>query len=46
LVIGENLADAGLATGELDWAKGVGGENWRSIHTPERVPGASATPMG
>ncbi len=45
LVIGESLADAGLGAGVLGWAEGVGGESWRSIHTAERVPGATAAPV-
>lgn len=40
LVLGTDLADRGLATGPLDWAEGIGGESWRSVHTIERVPGA------
>jgi homoserine kinase len=42
LVIGEKLADYFLTTGEARWADGIGGENWRVVHTVERVPGATA----
>lgn len=42
LVMGESLADSFLTTGDAVWAKGMGGENWRVVHTVERVPGATA----
>ncbi|WP_296666952.1 homoserine kinase [Demequina sp.] len=42
LVLGTDLAEAGLSSGPLAWAEGVGGETWRSVHTVDRVPGASA----
>ncbi len=42
LVIGTDLATAGLATGPLPWADGIGDDTWRCILTTERVPGAVA----
>jgi homoserine kinase len=42
LVIGENLADAGLETGPLAWADGVGGDTWRAVVTAGRVAGVQA----
>lgn len=45
LVLGVGLDEAGLGTGELPWADGIGGDNWRSVHTVERVPGATATAL-
>ncbi|WP_369346060.1 homoserine kinase [Demequina iriomotensis] len=41
LVLGTDLAAAGLATGTPAWAEGIGGESWRCVHTVERVPGAT-----
>lgn len=41
LVLGEDLVAAGLDTGEPDWARGVGGQDWHVVHTVERVPGAT-----
>lgn len=43
LVIGENLAAAGLETGPLDWAEGIGGDHWRCVHTVGPVPGVTVT---
>lgn len=40
LVLGTDLAAAGLESGVPAWAEGVGGESWRCVHTIERVPGA------
>ncbi len=45
LVIGESLANVGLATGDLAWADGVGDEKWRAVLTAGRVPGATAAPV-
>src|SRR5690606_20205184 len=42
LVLGMDLAQSYLASGPLPWAEGVGGETWYSVHTTERVPGATA----
>lgn len=42
LVLGTDLDGYGLGSGPLAWAEGIGGESWRSIHTVERVPGATA----
>ncbi len=42
LVIGTDLAAAGLETGPLVWADGVGGDTWRCVLTTERVPGVAA----
>lgn len=42
LVLGVNLADWYLTTGDAPWADGIGGEAWRVVHTLERVPGATA----
>ncbi len=42
LVLGSDLASHGLASGMPQWARGIGGENWRAVHTVERVPGATA----
>jgi homoserine kinase len=42
LVIGTGLAGAGLETGPLAWADGVGGDTWRSVLTTERVAGVAA----
>ena len=44
LVFGTDLASHGLASGPLHWAEGIGDESWRSVHTVERVPGATVTP--
>ncbi len=41
LVIGENLAAAGLGTGPLDWADGIGDDRWRCVHTVGPVPGVT-----
>ncbi|MBC7299255.1 MAG: homoserine kinase [Demequina sp.] len=43
LVLGENLGDAGLETGLLDWADGVGGDHWRCVHTIGPVAGVNVT---
>jgi len=43
LVLGEDLAARGLGSGALPWAEGIGDESWRSVHTVERVPGATST---
>jgi homoserine kinase len=43
LVIGENLAAAGLETGPLDWAEGIGDDHWRCVHTVGPVPGVAVT---
>lgn len=43
LVLGTDLESAGLRTGPLDGADGVGGESWRCVHTAHRVPGATST---
>lgn len=40
LVLGTNLAQAGLATGSPEWAQGVGADTWQCVLTTERVPGA------
>lgn len=45
LVFGTDLASHGLGTGPLHWAEGIGDESWRSVHTTERVPGATVTPV-
>ncbi len=42
LVLGSDLAAAGLASGTPEWAVGIGGEDWRCVHTVQRVPGATA----
>lgn len=42
LVLGTALADAGLTSGALSWADGIGDERWVSVHTVTRVPGATA----
>ena len=41
LVMGERLAESGLATGAPDWATGVGDDTWRCVHTAGLVPGVS-----
>ncbi|WP_430868579.1 homoserine kinase [Demequina aurantiaca] len=41
LVMGESLSDSFLTTGDAKWAVGMGGENWRVVHTTESVPGAT-----
>ncbi len=41
LVLGTELAAAGLGSGHAAWADGIGGESWTCIHTVERVPGAT-----
>lgn len=43
LVLGENLAAAGLETGPLDWAEGIGDDHWRCVHTVGPVPGVTVT---
>ena len=43
LVFGTDLASKGLASGPMHWAEGIGDESWRSVHTIERVPGATTT---
>jgi homoserine kinase len=43
LVIGRNLAAAGLVEGELEWANGIGEDTWRCVHTVGPVPGVLAT---
>jgi len=43
LVIGRDLAAAGLATGQPQWAQGVGEDTWRCVHTAGVVPGVSVT---
>ena len=42
LVLGADLADAGLADGAPEWAEGVGNESWACVHTVGAVPGARA----
>lgn len=42
LVLGLDLAAAGLGTGTPEWAVGIGDESWTCVHTTERVPGATA----
>lgn len=42
LVLGVDLATAGLVTGAAEWAEGIGEQSWRCVHTTERVPGATA----
>ena len=42
LVLGVDLADAGLASGTPEWAQGIGGETWACVHTAGRVEGATA----
>jgi len=42
LVLGVDLATAGLVTGAAEWAEGIGEQSWRCVHTIERVPGATA----
>ncbi len=42
LVLGEDLARSFLTTGDAPWAEGIGGDNWRVVHTVQRVPGATA----
>ena len=46
LVLGTDLAAHGLATGMPQWARGIGDENWRVVHTVERVPGATTHRVG
>jgi homoserine kinase len=46
LVIGTELASAGLETGPVAWADGVGGDTWRAVLTTERVPGVAAEALG
>ncbi len=41
LVLGTDLAAHGLKSGMPQWARGIGDENWRVVHTVERVPGAT-----
>lgn len=41
LVLGRDLAAAGLVAGELDWAQGIGDDTWRCVHTVGPVPGVS-----
>ncbi|WP_439645204.1 homoserine kinase [Demequina globuliformis] len=41
LVLGRGLEAAGLAEGMPQWARGIGGENWRVVRSVERVPGAT-----
>lgn len=41
LVIGTGLMAGGLGTGTPDWAKGIGGDTWRCVHTAGPVPGVS-----
>ncbi|MDE0573865.1 homoserine kinase [Demequina sp. B12] len=41
LVMGAGLAQHGLESGMPQWARGIGGENWRVVHSVERVPGAT-----
>lgn len=43
LVMGEDLAAAGLVTGPLDWAEGIGDDHWRCVHTVGAVPGVAVT---
>ena len=43
LVMGENLAAAGLETGPLDWAEGIGDDHWRCVHTVGPVAGVTVT---
>ncbi len=43
LVMGEDLAEAGLQTGPLDWAEGVGDDHWRCVHTVGAVPGVAVS---
>lgn len=43
LVFGTDLAAQGFATGPLQWADEISDESWRSVHTVEPVPGATAT---
>jgi homoserine kinase len=42
LVIGTDLEAAGLETGPVASAYGVGGDTWRAVLTTERVPGVAA----
>ncbi len=46
LVIGTDLAAAGLETGPVAWADGVGGDTWRAVLTKERVPGVATEALG
>lgn len=46
LVLGTNLEEAGLGTGPVEWAEGIGDDQWRAVHTRERVPGATAHRVG
>lgn len=41
LVIGTDLASAGLETGAATWADGIGDDTWRAVVTHGRVAGAS-----
>ncbi|WP_369345497.1 homoserine kinase [Demequina flava] len=41
LVLGRDLAAAGLGDGMPQWARGIGGENWRIVHSVKPVPGAT-----
>ncbi len=41
LVMGRDLAAAGLATGAPDWAQGVGDDSWTVFHTVGPVPGVA-----
>ena len=43
LVIGHDLASAGLVEGELAWADGIGDDTWRCVHTVGPVAGVSVT---
>ena len=42
LVIGQSLAESDLASGEPEWAQGIGDERWTCVHTVGRVDGATA----
>ncbi|MCB2412083.1 homoserine kinase [Demequina sp. TTPB684] len=41
LVLGQNLRAAGLETGPLEWAEGVGDDHWRCVHTAAPVAGVT-----
>ncbi len=43
LVIGENLVAAGMETGPLAWAEGIGDDHWRCVHTVGPVAGVTVT---
>lgn len=45
LVLGRDLASAGLDSGMPQWARGIGGENWRVVHSTTAVNGATTRRM-